>query len=270
MDPFIPSPTAVVQKSLRAPRAMIATGNPLAAQAAGAMLDRGGSAVDAAIAADAVMGVVEPMATSIGGDVLAMVHEASGEVISYNGTGRAPAAMDADFVANMPGARIPERHPSSVTTPGAVRGWEDLHQRYGKLRWKQLFEPAIQYARDGFPVAAVSAQEWRLFDHVLHLDPNCAQLYRAGDGPKAGEIFTNSELAGVLASIAQEGADFFDKVMDPRRGRRRRSAYGRNSASDGFPRTHGHLLHAGLHDVLWPSGSPMPAQHARHRHSGCP
>jgi len=188
---------------------MIATGHPLAAHAAGAMLEQGGSAVDAAIAADAVMGVVEPMATSIGGDVLAMVCEAGGEVISYNGTGRAPAAMDADFVGNLPGARIPERHPWSVTTPGAVRGWEDLHERYGRLPWNDLFKPAIEYARDGFAVAAVSAKEWRLFDHVLHVDPNCARLYRAGDSPKAGETFSNPELAAVLESIAHEGADFF-------------------------------------------------------------
>jgi gamma-glutamyltranspeptidase/glutathione hydrolase len=189
--------------------AMIATGNPMAAEAAQSMLQAGGSAVDAAIAADAVLGVVEPMATSIGGDLLAMVCPPEAEVLSYNGTGRAPAAMDPSAVAALPGSRIPERHPWSVTTPGAVRGWSDLHARYGKLDWKTLFEPAIRHARRGFALAPVAAREWAIFDFVLRQDPNCARLYRGGNSPKAGEQFANPELASVLEMIANEGADAF-------------------------------------------------------------
>ncbi len=108
-------------------QAMVATGNPLAASAATEILREGGSAVDAAIAADAVMGLVEPMATSIGGDLLAMVHQPGQPVVSYNGTGRAPAALDIAMVQALPDSKIPERHPLSVTTPGAVQGWWDLH-----------------------------------------------------------------------------------------------------------------------------------------------
>lgn len=190
-------------------KTMIATGHPLAAAAAQAMLDAGGSAVDAAIAADAVMGVVEPMATSIGGDLQAMIVEPDGFAITCNGTGRAPAALSADMVEAMPGRRIPERHPLSVTVPGAVRAWSDLHQRYGKLPWTALFDHAISAAAGGFPVAPVAAREWRWFDRVLHHDENCALLYRAGNPPAAGEVFRNPELAQILREIAQGGADAF-------------------------------------------------------------
>jgi len=188
---------------------MVATGHPLAARAAAQLLKEGGSAVDAAIAADAVMGVVEPMATSIGGDLLAMVVEADGIARSYNGTGRAPAALDPSKLDVFPGARIPERHALSITVPGVVQGWHDLHARYGKLTVKQLLAPAIGVARAGFAVARVCAREWALFDHVLHADPECAKLYRAGNPPRAGEIFSNAALANVLKTIAAEGPQAF-------------------------------------------------------------
>lgn len=196
-------------KTANGEHAMVAGGNPLAVEAAWNILDRGGSAVDAAIAADAVMGVVEPMATSIGGDVLAMICNPAGQVSSYNGTGRAPAAMDANTVDSMPGGRIPERHPWSVTTPGAVRGWHDLHERHGRLPWGDLFDAAVKCASRGFALSPVSAREWKLFDFVLHADPQCARLYRAGNSPQAGEVISNPELAGVLEAIAADGPDAF-------------------------------------------------------------
>ena len=189
--------------------AMVACGNPLAALAAQRMLEVGGSAIDAAIAADAVMGVVEPMATSIGGDLLAMVCSPQGEVVSYNGTGRAPLALTSSRIADLPDGRIPERHALSVTTPGAVRGWSDLHLRFGRLPWASLFAPAIEHAGQGFPVAQVAAREWKLFDHVLHQDSHCAALYLAGNPPSAGQIFRNPELAAVLEAIADHGPDAF-------------------------------------------------------------
>ena len=195
--------------SVRAARWMVATGHPLAARAAARMLRDGGSAIDAAIAADAVMGVVEPMATGIGGDLLAMVVEPDGRADTYNGTGRSPAALDAARVAALAGGRIPERHPLSVTTPGAVRGWADLHARWGRLEWAPLFAPAIEAAADGFAVAPVAAREWALFEAVLRVDPNCAALYRAGAVPRAGERHDNPALARVLQTIAAEGADAF-------------------------------------------------------------
>ena len=188
---------------------MIATGNPLAAAAAQGMLDLGGSAIDAAIAADAVLGVVEPMATSIGGDLLAMVVHPDGTVNSYNGTGRAPEGLSANHIASLPGRKIPERHPLSVTTPGAVRGWHDLHARYGRLDWHRLFVPAIRHARLGFTVGPVAAREWAMFDHVLHSEPHCARLYKAGNTPAAGTLFANIELATVLERLACDGIDSF-------------------------------------------------------------
>ncbi|HRL26215.1 MAG TPA: gamma-glutamyltransferase [Alcaligenes sp.] len=187
----------------------VATGHPLAARAASRMLEQGGSAVDAAIAADAVMGVVEPMATGIGGDLLAMIAPPGLEPVAYNGSGAAPQLLCAEHVQALPGARIPERHVLSITTPGLVRGWWDVHQRYGRLEWTMLLEPAIQAARDGFAVAAVAAREWRIFDAVLHADPACATLYRAGHPPVAGEHYANSELANILQEIAQDGPDAF-------------------------------------------------------------
>ncbi|CAM5526711.1 gamma-glutamyltransferase family protein [Eoetvoesiella caeni] len=188
---------------------MISTGNPLAAKAAQEILDIGGNAIDAAIAADAVLGVVEPMATGIGGDLLAMIVQADGTVQSYNGTGRSPLGLFPDLIAALPGQRIPERHPLAITTPGAVQGWHDLHARYGRLDWPVLFLHAVELARNGFNVAAVAAREWRLFDAVLRQQPYCAQLYRAGGSPLAGERFTNPELADILEGVANEGPQEF-------------------------------------------------------------
>lgn len=187
----------------------ISTGNPLAALTAKKILEKGGSAIDAAIAADAVMGVIEPMATSVGGDVLAIIVEPDQPVLAYNGTGRSPEKLTTELVAQLTNQRIPERHPYSITTPGAVRGWHDLHQRYGKVAWADLFTDAIHYARNGFAVAQVAAREWEVFDFVLHNDPHCAQLYRAGNPPKAGEIYANFELASTLERIANEGWQAF-------------------------------------------------------------
>lgn len=193
---------------IRGERSMVATGHPLAAQAAVQMLREGGSAIDAAIAADAVLGVVEPMATGIGGDLLAMVVQGDGQTVSYNGTGRAPAAFTTDLVEALPGHRIPERHVLSVTTPGVVRGWHDLHQRYGRMPWKRLFHAAAAAAQ-GFAVAPVAAREWALFESVLRPDPVCARLYRAGAVPGPGDFFSNPELAALLTAIAHDGPDAF-------------------------------------------------------------
>jgi gamma-glutamyltranspeptidase/glutathione hydrolase len=218
---------------------MVATGNPLAARAALQALDEGGSAIDAAIAADAVMGVVEPMATGIGGDLLAMIIERDGKPVSYNGTGRSPAALDADQVKGFPSRRIPERHPLSVTTPGAVQGWHDLHARYGKLPFPRVLEAATDAARGGFSVGAVCAREWALFDRVLRADPVCAALYRAGVSPRAGERFANPELAAVLESIARHGPDAFYRGEPARAAARANQAMGGVLAEEDFERHRG-------------------------------
>lgn len=188
---------------------MIATGHPIAARTALDVLNRGGSAVDAAIAADAILGVVEPMATGIGGDLLAMIVEPDGRAVTYNGTGRAPLALTTDLVEALPDRRIPDRHPLSVTTPGAVRGWFDLHARYGRIAIAELLAPAIALAEAGFAVGPITAREWKFFDPVIGKDPAAAALYRAGSTPKAGEAFANPELAATLRAIATEGPAAF-------------------------------------------------------------
>ncbi|MCX5496633.1 gamma-glutamyltransferase [Kaistia dalseonensis] len=197
------------EHGVRAQNCMVATGHPLAAEAALKVLAEGGSAIDAAITADAILGVVEPMATGIGGDLLAMIVPSDGKAITYNGTGRAPAALTADQVEALPGRRIPERHALSVTTPGAVRGWFDLHARFGRLDFARLLAPAIALAEGGFAVAPICAREWKLFEPVIARDLVSAKLYRAGAVPAAGDIFTNPELAAVLKAIAADGPAAF-------------------------------------------------------------
>lgn len=192
-----------------ADHAMVATGHPLAADAAMQMLREGGSAIDAAIAADAVMGVVEPMATGIGGDLLAMIVSADGSAVTYNGTGRSPAALDAAMLDTFPERRIPERHPLSLTVPGVVQGWHDVHARYGRLALARLLAPAANLARSGFAVAPVCAREWALFASVLAKDAHAASLYCASNPPRAGEHFANPSLARVLDAIADEGPQAF-------------------------------------------------------------
>ncbi|RYF24715.1 MAG: gamma-glutamyltransferase, partial [Comamonadaceae bacterium] len=164
------------QKGVRAANCMVATGHPLAARTAIRVLEAGGSAVDAAIAADAILGVVEPMATGIGGDILAMLVQPGGDAITYNGTGRAPMALTGDRIESLPGGKIPERHPLSTTTPGVVRGWFDLHQRYGRLPMADLLATAIATAEAGFAVGPICAREWQLFEPVLQSDPTSAVL----------------------------------------------------------------------------------------------
>lgn len=187
----------------------VASGSPYAVQAAVRILQQGGSAVDAAIAADAVMGVVEPMATSLGGDLLAMIVPIDGQPVSYNGSGRAPGLLRAEHVRDFPGQRIPERHVFSITTPGLVRGWEDIHLRYGSLPWAELFRDAIQLAAEGYVLGPVAAREWKIFDFTLHHDPHCASLYGAGSPPQSGACIRNPALAKTLEAIAEQGADAF-------------------------------------------------------------
>ncbi|MBS0292589.1 MAG: gamma-glutamyltransferase [Proteobacteria bacterium] len=207
-------------------KAMVATGHPLAARAAQTQLLAGASAVDAAIAADAVLGVVEPMATGIGGDLLAMLVPPGEAPVSYNGTGRAPLALTMEHIAALPQEKIPERHPLSVTTPGVVQGWYDLHQRYGKRPWSELFVDAIRIANDGFAVAPVAAREWALFRPVIARDPAAAALYRADRVPQAGEWFANPALARLLQEIAEQGPAAFYQGRIPEAAERAMRRHG--------------------------------------------
>lgn len=232
---------SMVQKTDTGASAMVATGHPLAAAAAQRQLLAGGSAVDAAIAADAVMGVVEPMATGIGGDVLAMVVPVGASPVSYNGTGKAPQKLTAAQVAALPDQRIPERHPLSVTTPGVVQGWFDLHQRYGRRPWADLLRDAVAHARNGFVVEPVCASEWALFAPVLRKDLAAAQLYRAQEIPQAGDIFCNPALAEMLEAIASHGPQAFYAGEIPAAAERAMHRHGGVLSAADFAAHQGHF-----------------------------
>jgi gamma-glutamyltranspeptidase/glutathione hydrolase len=140
---------------------IVATSQTLASQAGAQVLARGGSAVDAAIAANAMLGLVEPMMDGIGGDLFVIYYEAkTGKLYGYNGSGRAGrnvsiAALKAKGFSAMPAKGI-----HTVTVPGAVEGWDQLHKKFGKLPWRDLLQPAIYHAKNGFPVTEIIQYDW--------------------------------------------------------------------------------------------------------------
>ena len=206
----------MTQNSADAPRSAwgahgaVASGHPLATWSAFDVLSRGGHAVEAAIAADAVLGVVEPMATAIGGDALALVIAPDGTVTGLNATGRSPAGLTAELLRSRTGSdRVPLRGPLSVTVPGAVAGWSMLHRRFGRLPWRDLFAPAAALARDGFPVGPIVSREWHRFADVVRGDAEAARVFRAESPPLPGERFANPDLARTLERIGADGAEAF-------------------------------------------------------------
>jgi gamma-glutamyltranspeptidase/glutathione hydrolase len=190
-----------------------ATSQTLASQAAAQVMARGGSAVDAAIAANAVLGLVEPMMDGIGGDLFAMYWDAkTGALTGLNGSGAAPRALSPKFLAEKGITTMPAAGIHSVTVPGAVRGWWAMHERYGKLPWKDLFQPAIAYAEEGFPVTEAIAEAWSYQDKKLNSHPESARIFlRDGKAPVQGELFRNPDLGHAYRLIAEQGPDAFYK-----------------------------------------------------------
>src|SRR5579863_8376855 len=138
-----------------------ATSQTLASQAAAQILAKGGSAADAAIAANAVLGVVEPMMTGMGGDLFVIYWDAkTGKLTGLNSSGPAPKDLSPEHLSKLGMKDMPGRGIHTVTVPGAVEGWAKMHQRFGKLPWKDLFQPAIAYAEEGFPVSEVVQEAW--------------------------------------------------------------------------------------------------------------
>lgn len=195
-----------------------ATTNPLATSTALEVLRRGGSALDAALAANAVLAVVEPFNTGPGGDLFALVWDPQARRLhGYNGSGRASAAGSLAALKSALGAdarQVPGLGAHAVTVPGAVEAWYALHARFGRLPMPALLEPAIGYARDGFPVAQVAAHLWA--DNASRID--CAEpgfagfgdtFLPAGRAPRAGERFRNAAMAESLHAIATGGLDAF-------------------------------------------------------------
>jgi len=191
---------------------MAATSHTLASQAGAQILAKGGSAVDAAIAANAVLGVVEPMMNGIGGDLFVIYWDAkSGKLTGLNASGPAPRGLSADFLTKQGFQTIPDGI-HSVTVPGAVDGWAKMHARFGKLPWKDLFQAAIAYAEEGFPVTEDAQRYWAGSAGSLRAQPESARVYLPGGrAPRVGETFKNPEMGRALRVIAEKGRDAFYK-----------------------------------------------------------
>jgi gamma-glutamyltranspeptidase/glutathione hydrolase len=197
---------------VRAMNGMIATSQPLASAAGLRILQQGGNAIDAAVAAAAVLCVVEPMMVSPGGDLFAMVWDAKRkELKALNASGRAPRALSIDELKRRGFTRMPQSGIHTVTVPGAVDGWAKLLERYGTMTLAQLLQPAIEYAERGFPVTEVIGQDWEVALQHKHNADFAATYLPAGKPPTIGEIFTNKNLAATLKKIASGGRDAFYK-----------------------------------------------------------
>jgi len=194
-----------------APEAMVATSHPLAVEAGIDILRQGGSALDAAIAANATLGVVEPMSCGLGGDVFAIVWDAQTQSLhGLDGCGRAPLRMTREAYAQRGLDRIPLRGALTWTVPGCVDGWFTLHQRFGRLPMSEVLAPAIGYASNGFPVSPVIGRAWSQASSLLSEDAGARATYLPnGRAPRIGERFCNRDLAVTLSAIARGGRDAF-------------------------------------------------------------
>ena len=194
-----------------ADHAMVATSQPLAVETGIEILKRGGTAIDAAIAANAMLGLVEPMSCGLGGDLFAIVWDAAdGKLCGLNGSGRAPAAMTRAAFAARDLDRIPLQGPLSWTVPGCVDGWFALHARFGQLPMSELLAPTIETAESGFAVTPVIAGMWQRAVERLREDPGArATFLTDGRAPDTGERVRNPDLARALRAIAENGRDAF-------------------------------------------------------------
>lgn len=190
---------------------MAATSQPLATQVALDILKKGGSAMDAAIAANAVLGLVEPASCGIGGDIFAIVWSAKEKKLyGFNGSGRAPKSLNIDYFIDKQMKYIPLYGPLPVSVPGCVDGWFEMHNKFGVLPMDEILQPAIDYSRNGFPVSEVIAYEMESNYKNLVEIPGFAETYLInGKPPKKGEIFKNIDLANTYEKIAKKGRDAF-------------------------------------------------------------
>jgi gamma-glutamyltranspeptidase/glutathione hydrolase len=190
-----------------------ASESPLASQAGVRILESGGNAVDAAIAMNAMMGVVEPMMNGIGGDLFAIVYDAkANKLYGLNASGWAPRGLTIDFLHKLGLRDMPQTGVHSITVPGVVDGWQKLADRFGRRKLKEDLAAAIRTAQDGFPVPEWDAAYWALEGDLLRTDDAATSLYLPGDrAPKVGEVFRNPDLATSLGQIAERGRDAFYK-----------------------------------------------------------
>lgn len=196
-----------------APHGMVATSHPLATQIGLDILKGGGSAVDAAIAANAALGLMEPTGCGIGGDLFAIVWDAKSQQLhGYNGSGRSPRGLSLAWFQQQGYESIPPHGPLPVSVPGAVDGWFALHQRFGRKPMAELLAPAIDYARQGYPVTELISYYWRRSVPVLERWPGFSEQFtRDGEGPRTGQLWRNPNLARTLETIGRDGRDAFYK-----------------------------------------------------------
>ena len=204
-------PPQKTRSAVIARHGMAATSQPLATATAIRVLQNGGNAVDAAIAANAVLGVVEPMSCGIGGDLFAIVWDAKTKrLYGLNASGRSPATASIDFFKAKGLKQIPTFGPLSWSVPGCVDGWDQLRKRFGSKAWPELLAPAIDYAENGFPVSEIIAAGWRASEASLREIPTSADCYLpGGHAPERAMCFATRALPGRSGSIAKDGRDAF-------------------------------------------------------------
>ena len=192
---------------------IVAAESPLAAQAGVRILEQGGNAVDAAIAANAVMGVVAPMMNGVGGDLFVIVYDVkANKLYGLNASGWAPKDLTIEFLHSHGLRDMPQLGIYSVTVPGAVDGWQKLADRFGRKNLGEDLAAAIKIAQDGFPVPEMTAAVWATQTDLLHGDSSASQTYLIQDhAPRVGEVFRNPDLAWSLQQIAAHGRDAFYK-----------------------------------------------------------
>lgn len=190
-----------------APHGVVSTSQPLATTAGLAVLERGGNAVDAAVTSAAVLSVVEPMMTGVGGDMFAMIWIAKEHrLVALNASGRAGALMTRTELLRRGRTRMPEGGVETITVPGALAGWAELLRKYGTISLAQALEPAIRYAEEGYPVTPIIAADWHDQEKLLQSDSGARTTFLIdGHTPAAGEWFRNPDYARTLREIAAAG-----------------------------------------------------------------
>jgi len=192
---------------------IVASESPLASQAGAHILEHGGNAVDAAIATNAMMGVVEPMMNGIGGDLFAIVYDAkANKLYGLNASGWAPKALTIEFLQKEGLKEMPKSGVHTIDVPGAVDGWQKLSDKFGRKKLAEDLAPAVRTAREGFPITEWVAMYWADAADKLRENEEAARIYLPKDHtPKTGEIFANADLAAALDAIGARGRDAFYK-----------------------------------------------------------
>lgn len=190
---------------------IVATEQPLASQAGAQILAAGGNAVDAAIAANACMGVLSPMQCGVGGDLFAIIYEAkTGELYGLNASGWSAAALDAEILRKKGFSKMPETGVHVITVPGCVSGWDHLEKKFARKKLSELLAPAIALAENGAPVPEIIGGYWQSSVRLLRKEPSTAGVFLPGDrAPAVGEVFRNPEVAWSLRQIAEKGPRAF-------------------------------------------------------------